>query len=432
MSRLRKLVILLAVLVIAFPTCVFGYVYSRLKTVQTGTEIDALGSLNHKNDSSITNILLLGTDGRPGENAQRSDAMMILTIDNKHKSLKLTSLGRDTYVDIPGHGKQKLTHAYFYGKADLLIQTIEENFKLDIHDYAQVDFYSFMDIINVLGGVTVDVQKSELKELNKFINETYRWYDHNDKGEIKYITKAGKQNLNAYQALSFARIRKNDGTMERDNRQRMVIEAMVKKLKGLPISKYNDLMNSVLPYVKTNMSPATILGLAKDVLSIGNFNITSFQFPLHPEYEVRLGKAGYVIPFEEYEVDILHDFIFENIVPTKELIDKAEKQYGRTHYDEYIPFEPTPSEEEALNNSNTTTDDESSSDSSDSGHSGSHNSDSDSSSDDSSSDSSDSGSSDSGSSDSGSSDSGSSDSGSSDSGSSDSGSSDSGSGEVTE
>ena len=70
-----------------------------------------------------------------------------------------------------------------------------------------------MDIINVLGGVTVDVQKSELKELNKFINETYRWYDHNDKGEIKYITKAGKQNLNAYQALSFARIRKNDGTM---------------------------------------------------------------------------------------------------------------------------------------------------------------------------------------------------------------------------
>ena len=98
MSRLRKLVILLAVLVIAFPTCVFGYVYSRLKTVQTGTEIDALDSLNHKNDSSITNILLLGTDGRPGENAQRSDAMMILTIDNKHKSLKLTSLGRDTYV----------------------------------------------------------------------------------------------------------------------------------------------------------------------------------------------------------------------------------------------------------------------------------------------------------------------------------------------
>ncbi len=398
MSKLRKLVILLAVLVIAFPTCVFGYVYTKLKTVQDNGDYDALDSLDHKNDSGITNILLLGTDGRPGENAQRSDAMMILTVDNKNKSLKLTSLGRDTYVDIPGHGKQKLTHAYFYGKADLLIETIEENFKLDIHDYAQVDFYSFMDIINVLGGVTVDVQESELKELNKFIPETYSWYEHihdyaqvdfysfmdiinvlggvtvdvqeselkelnkfipetyswyehddkgkikyvtkfmdiinvlggvtvdvqeselkelnkfipetyswyehddkgkikyvtkagkqnlnayqalsfarelnkfipetyswyehDDKGKIKYVTKAGKQNLNAYQALSFARIRKNDGTMERDNRQRMVIEAMVKKLKGLTLSKYNDLMNSVLPYVKKNMSPATSLGLA--------------------------------------------------------------------------------------------------------------------------------------------------------------------------
>lgn len=421
MSKLRKLVILLAVLVIAFPTCVFGYVYTKLKTVQDNTsDFDALDNLDHKNDSSITNILLLGTDGRPGEDAQRSDAMMILTVDNKNKSLKLTSLGRDTYVDIPGHGKQKLTHAYFYGKADLLIETIEENFKLDIHDYAQVDFYSFMDIVNVLGGVTVDVQESELKELNKFINETYKWYDHDDKGSIKYITKAGKQNLNAYQALSFARIRKNDGTMERDNRQRMVIEAMVKKLKGLPISKYNDLMNSVLPYVKTNMSPARILGLAKDVLSIGNFDITSLQFPLHPEDEVRLGKAGYVIPFEDYEVDILHDFIFKNIVPTKELIENADKQYGRTNYSSYTESDSSSSSSSSYTDEDTDDDSTSShngsSSSSGSSHSGGSHS----------------GSSGSDSSDSDSSGSDSSDSGSSDSGSSDSGSSDSGSGEVSE
>lgn len=420
MSKLRKLVILLAVLVIAFPTCVFGYVYTKLKTVQDNDNYDALNSLSHKNDSNITNILLLGTDGRPGENAQRSDAMMILTVDNKNKSLKLTSLGRDTYVDIPGHGKQKLTHAYFYGKADLLIETIEENFKLDIHDYAQVDFYSFMDIVNVLGGVTVDVQESELKELNKFINETYSWYDHDDKGSIKYITKAGKQNLNAYQALSFARIRKNDGTMERDSRQRMVIEAMVKKLKGLPISKYNDLMNSVLPYVKTNMSPARILGLAKDVLSIGNFDITSLQFPLHPEDEVRLGKAGYVIPFEDYEVDILHDFIFKNIVPTKELIENADKQYGRTNYSSYTESDFSSSSSSSYTDEDTDDDSTSShngsSSSSGSSHSGGSHS----------------GSSGSDSSDSDSSGSDSSDSGSSDSGSSDSGSSDSGSGEVSE
>ena len=214
--------------------------------------------------------------------------------------------------------------------------------------------------------------------------------------------------------------------MERDNRQRMVIEAMVKKLKGLPISKYNDLMNSVLPYVKTNMSPATILGLAKDVLSIGNFDITSLQFPLHPEREVRLGKAGYVIPFEEYEVDILHDFIFKNIVPTKELIENADKQYGRTDYSSYIEDDSSSSS----SSSSSDLDDDSSSSgsgshsgsSSHSSSGGSSHSSGSSSSDDSDSDSS---------SDSGSSDSDSS-SGSSDSGSSDSGNSDSGSGEVTE
>ncbi|TQQ83957.1 LytR family transcriptional regulator [Peptacetobacter hominis] len=335
MSNLRKLVILLLALVLIFPTAVFGYIYFKLKTMQDSSSLSALNSLNYKNDNGITNILLLGTDGRPGETSQRSDAMMILTVDNKNKSLKLTSLGRDTYVDIPGHGKQKLTHAYAYGKADLLIETIEQNFKLDIQNYAQVDFYSFMDIIEVLDGVVVDVQESELNELNKFIDETYSWYDNPNKGEIQYVKKAGRQNLNAYQALSFSRIRKNDGTMERDSRQRQVIEAMISKLKGLPISKYNDLLNSILPYVTTNMSPGTIIGLAKDVLAIGNFDIKSMQFPLHPEYEVRLEKVGYVIPFEEYEVDILHDFIFKDIMPTEELIDNAEKQYGRTKYDEY-------------------------------------------------------------------------------------------------
>lgn len=314
MSKLRKLVILLAVLVIAFPTCVFGYVYTKLKTVQDNGDYDALDSLDHKNDSGITNILLLGTDGRPGENAQRSDAMMILTVDNKNKSLKLTSLGRDTYVDIPGHGKQKLTHAYFYGKADLLIETIEENFKLDIHDYAQVDFYSFMDIINVLGGVTVDVQESELKELNKFIPETYYWYK--DKSQpMQLVESPGEQLLNGYQALSFARIRKNDSAFERDRRQRDVIQAMFSGVKEMSKWQYPKLLNAVLPYLKTNMKTTQIVSLGMSVIRMGSLDIKQFEFPItNSPYSIegKYKNAGWVIRFTEDSVKILQDFIFND------------------------------------------------------------------------------------------------------------------------
>ena len=108
----------------------------------------------------------------------------------------------------PGHGEEKLTHAYAYGGANLLVETIENNFKIDIQNYAVVDFYSFMDIVDALGGVEVDVRSSEIKELNKFIDETYNFNNNANKGSIQYINSPGIQRLSGYQALSYSRIRK--------------------------------------------------------------------------------------------------------------------------------------------------------------------------------------------------------------------------------
>ncbi|WP_044305477.1 LCP family protein, partial [Clostridioides difficile] len=174
MSKLKKFVILLAFLVVIFPISVYGYFYYKLSAIHDSSiSSDLLNNNDHKNEDGIINILLMGTDARPNEDSSRSDAMMILTIDNKHNDIKLTSLARDSYVDIPGHGKQKLTHAYAYGQADLLIQTIEENFNIDIQNYACVNFESFMYIIDAIGGVEVTVEKGEIRELNKFIPETY-------------------------------------------------------------------------------------------------------------------------------------------------------------------------------------------------------------------------------------------------------------------
>lgn len=327
MSGLRKFVIFLAVLVITIPLAFFGVVYSKLKTMQLDGNFDLLNKNSYKYDNDIVNILLVGTDARPGDTVSRSDSMLILTVDNKRNLVKLTSLGRDTYVDIPGHGYQKLTHAYAYGKEKLLIQTIEDNFKLDIQNYAKVDFFSFIDIVDAVGGVSVNITSDEMNEMNKFIKECYSWDKKSNKPPIKYIEKTGEQSLVGYQALAYSRIRHNDGTMERDDRQRKVIEAVIKKVKSTSITKYPSLLDAVMPYVKTNMSPTDIMELGMDVLKIKNLHMQTMQFPLHPEGEIRLNESGYVIPFEQYENKLLHRFIFDNIKPTKEDIQKADEEW---------------------------------------------------------------------------------------------------------
>lgn len=320
MSNLKKLVIFLAVLVIALPASVFGYVYYKLNSIHdSNINTGALNDIKYQGKNGITNILLVGTDGRPGEENVRSDAMMILTVDGVNKSLKLTSLARDSYVDIPDHGYQKLTHAYVYGQANLLIETIEDNFEIDIHNYVVVDFYSFMDIVDALGGVSVNVKESELKEVNKFIPETYNWNTNSNKGSIQYIESAGKQKLNGYQALSFSRIRKNDSAMERDRRQREVIQALLSSIKSLPVTKYPGLIDTILPYVKTNMKPSEILGLGATILGFGNLDIKQIEFPIDDNIHSKggiYGNSGWVLRFEKDTLPLLHDFIYNDILPT--------------------------------------------------------------------------------------------------------------------
>ena len=320
MSNLKKFVIALLVLVILIPAGAFGYLYFKLNTMyDSSTDLKALNNTKYKEVNGITNILLVGTDGRTLEESSRSDSMMILTIDNKNKSLKLTSLARDTYVNIPGHGEQKLTHAYAYGGINLLVETIEDNFKLDIQNYAIVNFFSFMDIIDTLGGVVVDVKPNELNELNTFIPECYEFDKNTNKGPMEYIKNSGTQKLNGYQALSYGRIRKNDSALERDRRQRAIIQGMIDGVKSLPVTKYPELVDSILPYIKTNMKPTTILSLGATALTIGDFNIKSLEFPMEKYSTGGIYKnAGWVWRYDADKcLPILHDFIFDNVMYQK-------------------------------------------------------------------------------------------------------------------
>lgn len=322
MSKLKKLVIVLLLLVLIIPATAFGYVYTKLHSMYQGnSETNKIvNETNYNKVKGIENILLVGIDARNLNEPSRSDSMMILTIDNKHKSIKLTSLARDSYVDIPGHGKQKLTHAYAYGGINLLLETIEKNFELDLDHYAVVNFFGFVDIIDSLGGVEVDVKPSELKELNTYITNGQAIDKVAADKKIETIDKPGVHNLNGYQALAYARIRHNDTAYGRDNRQRQIIEATMKKMSEVSPLKYPSILNSILPSIKTDMKPTTILGLGTSILSIGNFDIKTLEFPIPDDNQYGYSKGGiisketgWVLQFDpDKNLPVLHDFIYKD------------------------------------------------------------------------------------------------------------------------
>lgn len=266
-----------------------------------------------KEAPGIKNILLVGVDGENLEKGNRSDAMIIMTIDQNNKNIKLTSLCRDTYVYIKGHGKEKLTHAYAYSGPELLLDTIEKNFGIKISKYATVNFSSFINIIDLLGGVEVEVTDNDVNVLNQLIKVCYKIDTKEDKGKMELIDSAGKYNLNGYQALAFSRIRYQDSTDARNTRQRMVVKSALEKLKTKGLSTYISSLNEILLGVKTNLSPTEIIVLGYKTLRIGTDNMKTLEFPVYKE-EVKLKEAGWVVIWDEEDnLDLLNNFIYENL-----------------------------------------------------------------------------------------------------------------------
>ena len=262
----------------------------------------------------IENILLIGLDGTNDKLPKRSDTMIILTIDKLNKSLKLTSLARDTLVKIPGRGEEKLTHAYAYGQEELLMQSINENFDLDIKDYAVVNFKSFIDIVDIIGGVDINVNEKEIHHLNEVIKECYE-VNHDNTKNIEYITSSGNHNLNGYQALAYARIRKLDTIYKRDERQRLILTNIAHKLSDVSISKYPQIAKSILRHIKVNIAFNKIIDLAFIAHELASYDISQLEFPIS-EYreEGRIGEKGtYVVKWEKNKnIELLHQFIYGN------------------------------------------------------------------------------------------------------------------------
>lgn len=274
----------------------------------------AVSAASQQYADKVTNIALFGVDSRAGEGS-RSDAMMILSVDSKRGCIKLSSLMRDAYVAVDGHGQTKLCHAYAYGGPELAVKTINQNFQMDIREYATVNFTQMADIVDAVGGVELEVSEGEMEEANKALWEycvlnDLIWDDYK-------FTTPGLQTLNGPQAVAYGRIRKGStgGDGARTGRQQEILEKMLQKALDMSALKYPALAARLMPLVETSMSAADLLGLAAQVLSHGRPQIQRATFPCEGDWSDKTTSSGLsVVAYDDaLAVDRLHKFIYDDI-----------------------------------------------------------------------------------------------------------------------
>ncbi len=298
-----------------------AYAYHAMFSSHTYKEINYqdLG-IDEENDyeeeTGIVNIALFGVDARHGETS-RSDAIIIASIDSARGKVKLSSLMRDSYVEIEGHGKEKLTHAYAYGGPELAIKTINQTFDLDIKEYATVNFDNMEKIADILGGVTVDVTENERKEANKFIRE----YASAHRVTPDLIEEAGTQKLSGMQVVAYGRIRKGNTGDDpgRMARQQSLLTAMMNELMNVSITRYPALLTEIMPHVESSLSSSEILALGKLALKNGKPTISSCSFPYETDWYGETTSVGWVAKFSDsVAAEKIHRFIYDDIMPGEE------------------------------------------------------------------------------------------------------------------
>ena len=221
-------------------------------------------------EHGIVNILLLGCDCDNYSEMSRSDSMMILSIDEENRELKLTSLMRDMRVNIPGYGKDKLNAAYAYDTSvKLLLETIKENFRLSIDKFICVNYEAFTDVVDLLGGIDVEIQDKEIRAINLSIG-TYE-----DK-----LSAPGMQTLNGAQALAYCRMRRVGNDTERTRRQRDALEAVFAQVKSCDLSDIIRITNLMAPSILTNLSVGEILSLVSSLPEYRGYEVLQFSIPV--------------------------------------------------------------------------------------------------------------------------------------------------------
>ena len=221
-------------------------------------------------EAHVVNILLIGQDRRPGQGRQRSDAMILCSINMDTKTLTMTSFLRDLYVQIPGYQDNRLNAPYALGGMPLLTQTLQHNFGVVVDGCVEVDFSQFEKIVDLMGGVDIELTSAEAAHLNA----------------QGYSVQAGMNHLNGETALAYSRIRYIGTDFGRTNRQRTVLAALVEQSRNISLGQMNDLLEGILQLITTDMTNGQILSLAWDCFPLlSDLKLKTQHIPAEGTYQ---------------------------------------------------------------------------------------------------------------------------------------------------
>lgn len=251
-----------------------GVLYNKLNY----EEIASVSDLPLSEDG-VVNILLIGNDSRENGEDGRSDAMILLSISRKTKTIYMTSLLRDMYVKIPGHDDNRLNAAYSFGGTELLMQTVEENLDIPVNRYVQVNFEAFANLVDAVDGVELELTTEEIEYVNGYLVE-YNMLLNRPQGTDNMDTGvSGLVHLNGAQALAYCRNRYLGTDFGRTERQRKVLEAVIRKLPQTLLTNSTGLFDGLLPNLTTNLTKAECVRLGLMGAGALTYEITADSIP---------------------------------------------------------------------------------------------------------------------------------------------------------
>lgn len=282
-SKWKKALIILAVLLLLG----MGLLYLLIGSVYGKMEYKPLDGYTAEpmKEDGITNILLIGNDSRNKDNEGRSDAMILLSISDKTKTITMTSLLRDMYVDIPGHKSNRLNAAYSAGGPELLMETIEQSLDIKIHRYATVNFQAFANLVDAVGGVDLELTNEEVQYVNGYLVE-YNMLEERPEG-TDYLDESasGMIHLNGPQALAYTRNRFIGTDFGRTERQRKVLSAVMQKAPAALATNSKELINGLFPNLTTNLTQGESFKLSLDVTKFLTYEQVQLVVPAEGTYK---------------------------------------------------------------------------------------------------------------------------------------------------
>lgn len=272
--------VLVIVILVGGVGVVFGSaVHSKLNF----EKIESVSREPFKEDG-VKNILLIGNDSRTQDESGRSDAMILISISSKTNSIHMTSLLRDIYVDIPGQDGNRLNAAYAYGGPELLMETLEENFGIEVNRYMLVNFQAFANLVDAVGGVDLEVTNEEVQYINGYLVEYNQLEGKAEGTDYLDTSLSGMVHLNGPQALAYCRNRYIGTDFARTERQRKVLSAAMKSAPAALLTNGGELIEGIASNVTTNLTKSEMSGLMIQAPAMLTYDLIQGSIPLEGTY----------------------------------------------------------------------------------------------------------------------------------------------------